>query len=46
MANVAACNSREDVCDHLYSPAYKEGSSRRRGNEVASLVMKTLHHLN
>ena len=45
MANVAACNSRGDVCDHLYSHVYKEGTARRGGNEVASLVMKTLHHL-
>ena len=46
MANVAACNSHGDVCDHLYYHVYKEGTARRGGNEVASLVMKTLHHLN
>ena len=45
MANVAACNSCGDVCDHLYSHVCKEGTARRGGNEVASLVMKTLHHL-
>ena len=46
MANVAACNSRGEVCDHLYSHVYKEGTARRGGNEVALLVMKTLYHFN
>ena len=46
MANIAACNSHEDICDHLYSHVYKEGTARRGENEVALLVMKTLHHLN
>ena len=45
MANPAAYNSRGEVCDHLYAHIYKEGTAKRGGNEVASLVMKTLEYL-
>ena len=46
MANIASCNSRGDVCDHLYPHFYKDGTARREGNEVAFLTMKALYHLN
>ena len=46
MVNVAGCNLHGDLCDHLYSHVYKEGSARRGGEKVALLDIKTLHHLN
>ena len=45
MANPSACNSRGEVFDHLYAHIYKEGTAKREGNGVASLVMKTLKYL-
>ena len=45
MANLAAYNSQDEVCDHLYVHIYKEGMAKRGENEVASLVMKTLKYL-
>ena len=45
MVNVAAFNYKGEVKDHLYAHVYKEGTAKRGGNEVSSLVMKTLKHL-
>ena len=45
MANPASQNSEGEICDHLYSHIYKEGMTKRGGNEVASLVMETLKYL-
>ena len=44
--NVAHCiDTNQIVKDHLYANVYKEGTAKRGGNEVASLVMKSLRHI-
>ena len=41
--NVAYRLTNQDIVkDHLYANVYKEGTARRGGNEVASLIMKCL----
>ena len=45
--NVADTNhgSVPSTRDHLYSHVYKEGTAKRGGNEVSSLVTKSLKHI-
>ena len=47
MVNVSGMmDDNGNVKDHFVSHVYLEVTSRRGGNEVVIMIMKTLHHLN
>lgn len=46
VVNVAHRSADGSITDHLYAHIYKEGDGQKGGNNVASLLMKTLRNLN